>query len=102
LPFGHPWLADQGKSMTPNEFRGTNLTLTLPNGASAIHSSPSLLTSERASPAAQRGKFLGSEATSLDVGPGADEVNADMLDVVHETTSRGTPRSGARSVRDSG
>jgi hypothetical protein len=50
--------------MTPNEFRGTNLTLTLPNGASAIHSSPSLLTSERASPAAQRGKFLGSEAKS--------------------------------------
>jgi len=47
--------------MTPNEFRGTNLTLTLPNGASAIHS---LLTSERASPPAQRGKFLGSEANS--------------------------------------
>jgi hypothetical protein len=50
--------------MTPNEFRGTNLTLTLPNGASAIHSSPSLLTSERASPPAQCGKFLGSEAKS--------------------------------------
>jgi len=36
--------------------RRTNLTLTVPNGASAIQSSPSLLTSERPSPAAQRGK----------------------------------------------
>jgi hypothetical protein len=33
--------------MTPKEFRCANLTLTLPNGASATHSSPSLLASER-------------------------------------------------------
>lgn len=49
--------------MTPRAFCSANFTRTEPNGASTTHASPSCLTSERASPAAHRARFRGSERT---------------------------------------